>query len=512
MKTLQELLSGFESRMRVVGIVQAILDRTGTNQEIRKQFANENELDNLIIMVLVYIMDNTLRYDEKCSMENISSFIAEMLPYFHTSINDSDILSKYIIREVLQNSGKPGFYKVFDSNKNCMDDIPIRLIFEEKGYYQLTDDAYNFLFRTKEIDSEMDFSVERFKLSEFIKRGNYTKALNQSSELVKRVRELKLRMDIFLLRCKENISKITITEYEDVMKSVSILLNNEYEELDNIRKVALEKREKVSKALENGIKDEKAAKTENEITEIIRNIGLCIDEQRRLINKKHNLSEIYRQTLEDSFNSRYYKRFDFMETIIKPMEKINDHCLNLLWKLFIPLYKPSLNSFFNIGSYYLRQQKLKEKEDNVEFIITDTEDLQDKKANIRNERFVNIISTLFEFLQTNKNTNISDFLESLDKTYLMNLCEENSLLNVILKLYQFGEINITGWHENKPDIIPPYGEFDLSYCLDNIDPNLLNINKLIIHKVDDETCKIYIGNEDKLPQVEISNFSIDVEV
>ena len=55
-----------------------------------------------------------------------------------------------------------------------------------------------------------------FKLQEFIKRGNYGKALRESRELVSRVRNLKTRMDDFMLRCRTNISEVSIDEYEEI--------------------------------------------------------------------------------------------------------------------------------------------------------------------------------------------------------------------------------------------------------------------------------------------------------
>ena len=94
------------------------------------------------------------------------------------------------------------------------------LIEQQSGSYVLTNEAYEFLFRTKEIDNELDFSVNRFKLKEFIKRGNYSKALRESRELVSRVRNLKTRMDDFMLRCRTNISEVSIDEYEEIYRKI----------------------------------------------------------------------------------------------------------------------------------------------------------------------------------------------------------------------------------------------------------------------------------------------------
>ncbi len=71
---------------------------------------------------------------------------------------------------------KCGRFETFDSHDEKFHEQGSLILFEQQsGSYVLTNEAYEFLFRTKEIDSELDFSVSRFKLQEFIKRGNYGK-------------------------------------------------------------------------------------------------------------------------------------------------------------------------------------------------------------------------------------------------------------------------------------------------------------------------------------------------
>lgn len=507
-----EVLAGFESRMKFVAAVKAVINRKNKDLDIESQFL-DGEMDNIIIMVMVYIMDYTLRFDVKCNLDNIEGFISEVLPRFNTKYTDYERLASYILQDILQNKGELRKYSIFDSKKNEFIEYTQRLIFENKHVYQLTDDAYDFLFRTKEIDSEIDFSVERFKLNEFIKRGNYTRALVQSEELVRRVREQKARLDLFLLRCHENITRISVYDYETTIRSTHTLMNEEYKELDDIRKSAVSRQEKVVSAIDKGVADEKAIKSNKEISIIIKNINTTIQEQRELINKNYSLNEKYRELLENSFNTHIEKRFDIEEEILKPIEmnkNITDS--SNIGKLLTPLFRPKVKSIFSPLNYFLIQQKLRETAEEQEFIVYASEDLYDKKINIRNDRFLNIVSELFVFLKyCGGSARVSDFLSYLTVDKRSRLCEENSLLNVILKLYEIGTIDFDKWKNNKSNaVLIPGGEFDLYYCMECLSDNIDNIKYLRIMKLDNSTCEISISRDEKIQNVEISDFKFEV--
>ena len=59
--------------------------------------------------------------------------------------------------------------------------MPVRLVNEEKGSYHLTDDVFDFLYRSKEIESELDYSVTRFKMQEYMTAWSITTSKPGSS-------------------------------------------------------------------------------------------------------------------------------------------------------------------------------------------------------------------------------------------------------------------------------------------------------------------------------------------
>ena len=288
---ITELLSGFDKRMKFINIARFLLDYS-YKDHIKAMIPDREVMDNLIVAVLVFIKERTLGNEQNCRLEDVAEFlddISGVMPV-DAACNASE-LARFIIVDVLQKGGVLKNYKVLAPLHDGFEQVPVRLIEEEKGTYHLTDDGFDFLFRSKEIESELDYSVTRFRMAEYMKRDNYAEALDQSRELVSKIRNMKVSMDDFIRRCRENIAKISVDQYETVVTRVRSLLETEYEELQAIQDNAKERAERLLQAQQSGVTTEDIKKHRKALKEIIDNIQLTIEEQRALINKKMSLSE-----------------------------------------------------------------------------------------------------------------------------------------------------------------------------------------------------------------------------
>ena len=313
---IAELLSGFDKRMKFINIARFLLDYS-YKDHIKAMIPDREIVDNLIVAVLVFIKERTLGNEQNCRLEDVAEFLDDISCVVPTEFKyDAAELARFIIVDVLQKGGVLTNYKVLFSAKESFEQAPVRLIEEEKGTYHLTDDGFDFLFRSKEIESELDYSVTRFRLAEYMKRDNYAEALDQSRELVSKIRNMKVSMDDFIRRCRENIAKISVDQYETVVMRVRSLLETEYEELRAIQDNAKERSEKLTQAQQSGVTTEEIKKHRIALKEIIGNIQLTIEEQRALINKKMSLSEEYQGILSDSYAMSRYERLSFDQDIL----------------------------------------------------------------------------------------------------------------------------------------------------------------------------------------------------
>jgi hypothetical protein len=218
------------------------------------------------------------------------------------------------------------------------------------------------------------------------------------------------------------------------------------------------------------------------------------------------MSDIYRQCLDESFASHNFKRFDFAKEILIPAQNMGNDMNDKLFKLFIPFNIPKFNGIFSVGNFYARQQKLREQTSESGIDTGNAEDVLGKKTEERNIRFINIIDSLFGYMRGRDQFQIKDWIAVISAEDMTLLCGENSLLNVILQLYSIGEIDIDEWKKSKESndiIMIPLGEFELSYCLENINQALIDMHSFIITKTEDETFTF--------DNFEMSNFIIEVK-
>ena len=480
---LSELLAGFEKRMKFINIVRCLLDYKYPDH-IREMIPDKRILDNMIVAVLVFIKDRTLGTEQSCTIADVERFLEDfsvVLPAdYHTN---PKILARYVIVDVLQNGGVMAEFTTFYSVSESFEPMSIRLINEEKGSYHLTDDAFDFLFRSKEIESELDYSVTRFRMKEYMRRDNYEDALDASRELVSRIRNMKVSMDDFLLRCREDISKITVDQYETVVGRIRSLLEDEYKELTEIQAAAKERAKNLEEALQNGVGTEDTQKNRSALKEIIENISLTIDEQRTLINKKTSLSESYQALIRDNFVVNRFERLNFERDILSPLRKM-DTSLGDAAKFFLfMLTKPEFDKKFSVENFYAPQGKISENEAEEGLDITGEETDYEKQVEIRNTRFRNISCDLFRFMEHKERFKISDFIDSLRVSELKEYSTENALPSVMLSLFAMQELNIEEWKNGERFTVIPNGEFELAWCLEEIPKEYLQIKIIRFTKI-----------------------------
>lgn len=500
----KDLLQDFEKRMRFVNLIKYWLQRSKP-REINELLHNDDDkTDNLILMVMVFIMDSTLCYGERCTKQDITAFLRELADVYDYEPESAKILTDYIVTDVLQSNGKVRSFDTFyNSDKRFREQRSLILIEQKRGSYVLTNEAYEFLFRTKEIDNELDFSVNRFKLQEFIKRGNYGKALRESRELVSRVRNLKTRMDDFMLRCRTNISEVSIDEYEEIVAQVKDSFEDENKQLNDIRILVSAKLQAITDTQIN--KNDNIGQIEHEIREILENIDTVISEQSRVFNQKFSLSELYANLLDDSFSYLQAGRFDLEQEVLLPLQKMKLQDSKNVGKLFTPLYCPSFPHLFGLDFFYNRQNAIRESSSDDGFDIVN-EDNAENVADIRNKRYVEITKGLLSFAEQNSVFRFSDYLKSVPKEQLQKQLQEKSLPDVMLKLYGMGEIDIAGWRSAQHDIIEPVGEFDLSYCLSELPEELVQMQMILIHKLEE----MITLSDDMEYSIKINDFRIEV--
>lgn len=505
-----EVLNGFEKRMKFINIVRTITEYKYADN-IRAIFGAERDrLTNIILAVMVFIKERTLGEDLDCTLSDVKRFLEDISHVFiDNDLYDAELLAKYIMVDVLQHGGEILSYLTFNSHNMSFDLLPIRLIDEEHGKYTLTDDAFDFLFRIKDIDSTLDYSVTRFKMQEYMKRDNYSEALHQSRELVSRIRNIKTGMNNFILRCRENISKVSVDEYDSLITRIRSLLEDEYKELIEIQRNANERADKLSDAATAGVSYEEAKKHRKALREIIENIETTIDEQRSLINKKSSLSDQYNDILRESYRVISFERLSFNNDIMVPIRKMNNMG-DIAKYLLFPFTNPELENLFSIENFYSAQKSFDdiEEEDNLDIENTE-ENIEKEKIARRNQRYKEICLSLFSFIKDKDSFSTGEYIDSLRVSELKEFCIEQALPQFLLSIYEIGSIDIEDWKKSQSIEIQPMGEFELSWCLHQLPQELLEIERIDIYKTD-ETMILEINEDHTSRRIDMSILKVEV--
>ena len=323
-----EFLKHFPRRMKHVG-AYALLFANSSQKTIWKQygFLKLDEQVNVIFVLLLYLMEQSLK-EENCTIDDIGAYMDSLnMRYFgrNMSYEDCKNLGDFIINVVLSNEGKAMYFDGYDFEERAYRTMNISYVANRIVYvdaevrrtsYYLTEDGYNLLLSTLEIENNMKITIHEIIFRMHLEKQSYDRAVDDIKNVF-------------------NLLRIQLQKIEEA---------RELEEMNlNVRRL-----------------DEKEEEKLRNLSVIESYLNRTIDEHQKILSSHFDLKALYTKELEQlsqmSFIRRFSLRSDLYEKILERPEGLER------MEIFLrPLFGNEPDKIYNLKKSTELQRPLRKK-------------------------------------------------------------------------------------------------------------------------------------------------------
>ena len=369
-----EFLKQFPKRMKHVG--RYVLLIANSSQKITwKQygFLKLDEQINIIFSVMLYLMEQSLK-EENCTIDDIGAYLDNLnMRYFQKNMSYEDCrkLGDFIINVILSNEGKAMYFDGFDYEQRAYQIMNVSYVANRIVYvdyevrrtsYYLTEDGYNLLLSTLEIENNMKLTIHEMIFKMHLEKQSYDKAVDEIKNVFNLLRIQLQKIEEAMGRIRRNALSYSVAEYEAV-------LNENLETISDTKQKFLNYRELVkSRAKELEEMNLNVRKLDEKEEEKLKNLGIIesylnrtIDEHQKILSSHFDLKSLYTRELEQLSQMSYIRRFSIRNELY---EKILD-CPKGLEQMEIflrPLFGNTPDKIYNPNKAVELQKPLRKKE------------------------------------------------------------------------------------------------------------------------------------------------------
>lgn len=379
-----EFLKNFPRRMKNVGLYAVIIQNSSQKLSWKQYgFTKFDEQINLLFEVLLYIMEQSLK-EEKCTMDDIATYIDTInVQYIRKDISYEQChqLGDFIVNTVLSNEGRPMYFEGYDFEKNGYEEMHIsyvanKIIYVEnevrRTSYYLTDDGYNLLLSTLEIEDNMKFNIHEIIFRLHLEKQSYDKAVNDIKNVFNLMRIQFQRVQEAMRQIRRNALSYSVDEYEELLVGNLNTITDTKKKFQEYRTVI---QERVKDLEEENINIRKLSKKEqqdlNNLRVIEEYLTRVLDEHQKILNSHFDLKILYTEELERLSQARLIQRFsmrrDFYDKVLKQADTLENMDMFLR-----PLFNRNPEKIYNLNKAFSYEKSVnagteKDTEEEVDF-------------------------------------------------------------------------------------------------------------------------------------------------
>lgn len=395
-----DFLSQFPKRMKSVGLY-AVLLQNSIQKTTWKQygFVKADEQVNVIFAVLLYIMEQSLK-EEHCTMDDIGAYIDTMnMRYFKKPMGYQECkqLRDFIVNVILSNEGRAMYFEGFDFGQEAYQPIHIsyvanRIVYVDQEFkrtsYYLTDDGYNLLLSTLEIENNMKLTIHEMVFQMHLEKQSYDKAVDEIKNVFNLLRVQLQKIQEAMGTIRRNALNYSVKDYEGILlENLETISDTKqkfkgYRDMVKSRAVELEEKNINVRQL-SPQEDEKL----NNLREIERYLNRTIDEHQKILNSHFDLKALYTRELEQLSQMSLIKRFPLRAKLYDKILE-NPAALAHLDYFFRPLFNQDGEKSYNLSKAFQLQRpnRKRQEADSGETLDFNEELWQQEKEQRRREK------------------------------------------------------------------------------------------------------------------------------
>ena len=395
-----EFLKQFSKRMKHVGMYALLLQNSLAKQTWKQYgFMKTDEQINMIFAVMLYIMEQSLR-EESCTMDDIGAYIDNLnTNYFqkNMSYDDCKKLGDFIVNIVLSNEGRAMYFDGFDFEDRAykimnVSYIANRIIYVDEGIkrtsYYLTEDGYNLMLSTLEIENNMKLTIHEMIFKLHLEKQSYDKAVDEIKNVFNFMRIQLQKIEEAMLRVRRNALSYSVADYESLMLENMATIGDTKEKFMGYREMVKQR------ALELEQQNINVRKLNAEEEEKLENLHIiegylnrAIDEHQKILNSHFDLKLLYDRELQSLAQMSLIQRFSIRtELYDKVLE--NPQPLENLDIFLRPLFHQEIPKIYNLNKSMELQRPIRKKveEDTDELLDFDEEQWQEELERKKKEK------------------------------------------------------------------------------------------------------------------------------
>ena len=508
-----EFLKNFPKRMKNVGLY-GVLIQNSIQKTSWKQFGflKFDEQMNLIFAVMLYIMEQSLR-EENCTMDDIGAYIDTVNTRYlgkEISYDDCRKLGDFVVNVILSNEGRAMYFDGYDFEENDYHIMHISYVANRIVYldqevrrtsYYLTDDGYNLILSTLEIENNMKLTIHEMIFQMHLEKQSYDKAVDEIKNVFNLMRIQLQKIQEAMGKIRRNALNYSVKDYEEILLENLDTISDTKEKFQKYRELV---RSRVKKLEEENINVRRLGEKEEENLENLRIIesylNRTIDEHQKILSSHFDLKALYTRELEAlsqmSLIRRFSMRNDFYDKVLE-----NPSSLGNLDYFLRPLFNREPDKVYNLNKALLYQKpSVRNEDEDTEEMLDFDEDAylkeQEEKRRQKLKRYESSLGFLLEQASEKGEISLSDIWKNIQENKKNTEEMQQKLIpnveifkEIMVELIRNKEINMEALKKERSEFIQDQtADFQLNEMLLQLSEERFSdkkIGKMEVYRIED---------------------------